>query len=70
MNCCAPTSVTFAAATTGAVIHVRGKGGKERRVPIEPALVERLLNDVGHELDELPVLQHCLSRLWERAGAP
>lgn len=37
---------------------------------IEPALVERLLNDVGHELDELPVLQHCLSRLWERAGAP
>jgi energy-coupling factor transporter ATP-binding protein EcfA2 len=35
---------------------------------IEPALVERLLNDVGDELDELPVLQHCLSRLWERAG--
>jgi site-specific recombinase XerD len=23
----------------GAVIHVRGKGGKDRRVPIEPALV-------------------------------
>jgi energy-coupling factor transporter ATP-binding protein EcfA2 len=34
---------------------------------IEPALVERLLNDVGHELDDLPVLQHCLSRLWDRA---
>ena len=25
----------------GAVIHVRGKGGKDRRIPIEPALVER-----------------------------
>ena len=23
----------------GAVIHVRGKGGKDRRIPIEPALV-------------------------------
>lgn len=35
---------------------------------IEPALVERLLNDAGSELDQLPVLQHCLSRLWEAAG--
>ncbi len=35
---------------------------------IEPALVERLLNDAGDELDQLPVLQHCLSRLWEVAG--
>jgi integrase len=26
----------------GAVIHVRGKGGKDRRVPIEPAMVEIL----------------------------
>ena len=26
----------------GAVIHVRGKGGKDRRIPIEPALVEVL----------------------------
>jgi formylglycine-generating enzyme required for sulfatase activity len=34
---------------------------------IEPALVERLLNDAGDELDELPVLQHCLQRLWEEA---
>lgn len=36
---------------------------------IEPALVQRLLNDVGDDLDELPVLQHCLSRLWERGGS-
>ena len=36
---------------------------------IEPALVERLLNDCGDELDQLPVLQHCLMRLWDRAGA-
>jgi tetratricopeptide (TPR) repeat protein len=35
---------------------------------IEPALVESLLNDSSDELDQLPVLQHCLLRLWERAG--
>ncbi|SMF51491.1 hypothetical protein SAMN06265365_11779 [Tistlia consotensis] len=35
---------------------------------IEPALVEQLLNDVSGELDQLPVLQHCLSRLWEVTG--
>jgi predicted Zn-dependent protease/energy-coupling factor transporter ATP-binding protein EcfA2 len=35
---------------------------------IEPLLVERLLNDSGAEIDQLPVLQHCLSRLWERAS--
>jgi hypothetical protein len=34
---------------------------------IEPALVERILNDAGDEPDELPVLQHCLSQLWEEA---
>lgn len=34
---------------------------------IDPELVERLLNDCGTELDQLPVLQHCLSRLWEEA---
>ena len=36
---------------------------------IEPELVERLLNDCGDERDQLPVLQHCLMRLWDRAGA-
>ena len=36
---------------------------------IESELVERLLNDCGDELDQLPVLQHCLMRLWDRAGA-
>ena len=36
---------------------------------IEPELVERLINDSGDELDQLPVLQHCLMRLWDRAGA-
>ena len=35
---------------------------------IDPELVERLLNDCGTEMDQLPVLQHCLSRLWEEAG--
>jgi tetratricopeptide (TPR) repeat protein len=35
---------------------------------IEPALVERLLNDSGDDIDQLPVLQHSLLRLWEQAG--
>jgi tetratricopeptide (TPR) repeat protein len=35
---------------------------------IEPELVERLLNDSGDEIDQLPVLQHCLLRVWEAAG--
>jgi tetratricopeptide (TPR) repeat protein len=35
---------------------------------IEPQLVERLLNDCSTEMDQLPVLQHCLSRLWNEAG--
>ena len=35
---------------------------------IEPQLVERLLNDCSTELDQLPVLQHCLSRLWDESG--
>jgi tetratricopeptide (TPR) repeat protein len=35
---------------------------------IDPELVERLLNDCSTEMDQLPVLQHCLSRLWEQAG--
>ncbi|MER8842696.1 hypothetical protein NKH86_29085 [Mesorhizobium sp. M0913] len=34
---------------------------------IEASLVEQLLNDSGAEQDQLPVLQHCLLRLWERA---
>jgi len=35
---------------------------------IEPELVERLITDCGDELDQLPVLQHCLMRLWDRAS--
>lgn len=35
---------------------------------ISSELVERLLNDSSDELDQLPVLQHCLARLWMRAG--
>jgi WD40 repeat protein/energy-coupling factor transporter ATP-binding protein EcfA2 len=36
---------------------------------IDPTLVELLLNDAGSEIDQLPVLQHCLARLWDRAEA-
>jgi tetratricopeptide (TPR) repeat protein len=42
---------------------------KKAGAAIDPVLVERLLNDSSDELDQLPVLQHCLRRLWERAGA-
>ena len=34
---------------------------------VEPALVNRLLNDTGEELDQLPLLQHVLMRMWTRA---
>ena len=45
-----------------------GVGGAK----ISPLLVQRLLNDVGDDPDQLPVLQHALSRMWEswsRKGA-
>ena len=32
---------------------------------ISPRLVDRLLNDVGDEPDQLPVLQHVLMRTWD-----
>nr|NIP95305.1 hypothetical protein [Akkermansiaceae bacterium] len=38
-----------------------GVGGGE----IAPRLVDRLLNDVGEETEQLPVLQHALMRMWE-----
>lgn len=36
---------------------------------IDSELVERLLNDLGHEVDQLPVLEHCLLRIWNHACA-
>jgi energy-coupling factor transporter ATP-binding protein EcfA2 len=32
---------------------------------IAPRLLDRLLNDVGEEADQLPVMQHALMRTWE-----
>ncbi len=32
---------------------------------ISPMLVQRLLNDVGDDPDQLPVLQHALMRMWD-----
>ncbi len=32
---------------------------------ITPGLVNRLLNDVGDNLDQLPILQHSLMRIWD-----
>jgi WD40 repeat protein len=36
---------------------------------IEPALVQRLLNDLGDNPDQLPALQHALMRTWEQSTA-
>jgi energy-coupling factor transporter ATP-binding protein EcfA2 len=36
------------------------------RATIAPRLVSRLLNDVGDDPDQLPILQHALMRTWER----
>jgi WD40 repeat protein/DNA-binding SARP family transcriptional activator/energy-coupling factor transporter ATP-binding protein EcfA2 len=36
-----------------------------QNVYFEPGLVERLLDDVGDEAGRLPLLQFCLSRLWQ-----
>jgi energy-coupling factor transporter ATP-binding protein EcfA2 len=33
----------------------------------QPALVNRILNDVGSDPDSLPLMQHALLRTWERA---
>jgi WD40 repeat protein len=37
-----------------------------RGARISPRLVARLLNDVGDDQDQLPVLQHALMRMWSR----
>jgi hypothetical protein len=34
---------------------------------VEPALVNRLLNEIGPEPDHLPLLQHALMRMWTHA---
>lgn len=36
---------------------------------VEPHLVNRLLNDFGPDPDQLPLLQHALMRMWDRAQA-
>jgi energy-coupling factor transporter ATP-binding protein EcfA2 len=37
---------------------------------VDPILVNRLLNDMGEDPDQLPLLQHVLRRMWERRGGP
>ncbi len=34
---------------------------------IEPALTNHLLNEMSHDPDQLPVLQHALMRMWDQA---
>src|SRR5215471_8540769 len=35
---------------------------------VEPELVNRLLNDMGTDPDQLPLMQHALMRMWTRAS--
>jgi hypothetical protein len=35
---------------------------------VEPALVNRILNDMGPDPNQLPVLQHALMRMWTYEG--
>ena len=35
---------------------------------VEPALINRLLNDMGTDPDQLPLMQHVLMRVWDRAS--
>jgi hypothetical protein len=35
---------------------------------IAPRLLQRLLNDLGQQADQLPCLQHALMRTWDRAA--
>jgi WD40 repeat protein len=57
-----------ATAVRAPVLHAAGS--------IEPALVQRVLNDTNEDPDQLPVLQHAMMRCWQRAtleargGAP
>ena len=36
---------------------------------VEPALAARIVNDMGTDPDQLPLMQHALMRLWETAQA-
>lgn len=36
---------------------------------IDPALVNRLLNEMSSDPNQLPLLQHCLMRMWTKATA-
>jgi energy-coupling factor transporter ATP-binding protein EcfA2 len=53
--------------TRGQLEDAIGKPIEKAGGSIEPELVERLINDCGDEFDQLPVLQHCLMRLWDQA---
>lgn len=35
---------------------------------VKPEVTQRLLNEIGEDPDQLPVLQHVLMRMWQRAG--
>ena len=35
---------------------------------IKPEVTQRLLNEIGEDPDQLPVLQHVLMRMWQQAG--
>jgi integrase len=52
----------------GAVIHVRGKGGKDRRIPIEPALVDILERYLETRAARFPLLPRRGLTAWPAAA--
>ena len=54
IKCCALTSVTFRHTDDGAVIYGRGKSGKDRRIPIESALVALLEHYLDSRITDSP----------------
>ena len=41
-----------------------------QRGEVQPELASQIIQDVGANSDQLPLIQHCLARMWHRAEAP
>jgi len=44
------------------------KPAEKAKKTIKPEVTQKLLNDIGDDPDQLPVLQHVLMRTWQQAG--
>jgi WD40 repeat protein len=77
-NCSAYPGLAAAVSASQFLVPLPGRAQMEEviRKPVaqacarvEEELVQRLLVDVEEEVDQLPLLQHTLRRLWDSAGA-